>query len=109
MKLFIDDERTPHPRFGVEAEGWHIARTYEEAIAFIEQHKPQRIAFDHDLGRGEKTGMDIAKYLVERDMRCPNAGYITQDFIFTSQSANPEGRRNIMLLLHGYVCDKFYK
>lgn len=105
FKLFIDDTREPMFVSGLESGQWLIARTYEEAIAHIELYKPQRIAFDHDLG-GVKSGMDIAKYLVMRDIHAPGAGYITDHFLFSSHSANPEGRRNILLFLHGYMKDK---
>lgn len=117
MNLFIDDIRFPEQANPPVDTGlvWTIARDYVEAMNLIQEHKPQRIAFDHDLsmdhyaGRfgGEKTGYDVAKDLIELDMNEPEAGYITKDFIFTCHSANPDGKRNILNLLARYYREKF--
>ncbi len=114
MNLFIDDIRNPEDA-GLHADGWTIARDYDSAVKAIEEYKPQRIAFDHDLSShhyageygGEKTGYDVAKWIVEKDMDDPSAGYITVNFQFSSHSANPDGKRNIVNLLRSYKHKKF--
>jgi hypothetical protein len=113
MKLFIDDVRDPD-NAGFKNDDWTVARDFYSAIKLIEDHKPQRIAFDHDLGDVHyagvidgTTGFDIAKFLVEADQNYPDAGYITEDFHYSSHSANPDGKRNIERLLYGYMNHKF--
>lgn len=86
-KLYLDDERTPHP-----SHGFDIVRNYAEFVDYIITNGiPDVISFDHDLGenhymlkddqwtvypelveKGEvdthvfgETGYDIAKWLVE--------------------------------------------
>lgn len=116
MKLFIDDVRFPHD-VNLKDEDWEIARSYDEALLYIEEFKPQRIAFDHDLGAehyhgknpNQDTGLDVAKWLVKMDMDHPEAGYITEASDFSCHSANPAGKANILKLLHAYKCDKFYR
>ncbi|MEK6886647.1 MAG: cyclic-phosphate processing receiver domain-containing protein [Nanoarchaeota archaeon] len=111
-KLFIDDERFPNEArvLTYDPEDYDIVRTYREAIRYIDEHKPQHIAFDHDLGiesdgfdqygkRTLKTGYDVAKWLVGHDEVVPSKGYITKDFSFTIHSANPIGAENIKMLL----------
>lgn len=111
MNLFIDDIRFPEQASPPVDTGldWTIARDYVEAMNLIQEHKPQRIAFDHDLAvmHYEKTGYDVAKDLIELDLIDPEAGYITKDFIFTCHSANPDGKRNILNLLARYYREKF--
>ena len=98
-KLFIDDIRNP-----LSNTEWIIARSFDEAIDII--HKkgelPIHISFDHDLGNEfEKTGYDIAKWIVEQDMN----GIYTLDFntfTFNVHSANPVGKTNIEEYLFSY-------
>lgn len=114
IKLFIDDIRSPHDVIVGAADDWNVVRDYDSAMAFIREKKPQRISFDHDLsfehyaGRAdEKTGYTIARDLVDLDMADPEAGYITRNCVFTCHSANPDGKRNILMLLEGYYNKKF--
>lgn len=72
------------------------ARSYQEAIQFLERDCPDAICLDHDLGE-EKSGYDIAKYIVDR---CIDEGKKLPEF--ASQSANPVGRENIITLLSNY-------
>lgn len=109
MKLFIDDVRMPSD-VGFKNEDWTIARSYDEAMALIKEHKPQRIAFDHDLGEAHyngdysdaKTGFDVAKAIVELDEDHPDEGYFTESFTYSCHSMNPAGKLNIMGILRGY-------
>ena len=112
MKLFIDDIRMPSD-VGFKDDEWLIARNYDEAIHYIIQHQPQRIAFDHDLADchyagiegNEKTGYDIAKKLCELDER--HGIYILEDFLFTVHSMNPVGANNIKILLKNHIGRKW--
>lgn len=99
-KLFLDDERFPK-----EEKGWIIIRSAEEAMDYIEKKGcPQYISFDHDLGHGIKTGMDLAKWLVERDL--DRNGFIPRGFSFYVHSANPIGAMNINMYLMQYLNKK---
>jgi hypothetical protein len=114
MKLFIDDVRLPS-QVGFNNEEWVIARNYDEAIKIIEEHKPQRIAFDHDLAEchyqgtqgNEKTGYDIALYLIEKDNE--TGDYITAVFNYTVHSMNPDGARRIRQALHSHMRRKLFQ
>lgn len=88
--LFIDDLRIPAPRPGYQL---YVARTYDEAIRALEQQEFDLISFDHDLGE-EKTGYDIAKYIVASNIKIKEG--------FKIHSANPVGRYNISQLLTHY-------
>ncbi len=108
--LFIDDERVPadvtwaHPQQQelYRSEQWTIARNFEQVAQLVEQQgMPARISFDHDLGNGERTGYDIAKYLVELDMNSQHK--FPEDFLFYAHSMNPVGRLNIMRYLTRYT------
>lgn len=103
--LYLDDIR--HPKYLHE---YTIVRSYDEAIAYIEEHGiPQSISFDHDLGEDDKgnilpTGYDFAKWLVEMDM---DGKYtIPEDFEFNVHSANPVGKENIESYLNNYIAFK---
>ena len=96
MKLFLDDIRNPPDC------SWVVARSYNEAIALVEQHGfPQEVSFDHDLGLVDcpLTGFSFAKYLVNLDI---DTATMPENFFFTVHSANPVGAANILGLLEGY-------
>lgn len=60
MKLWIDNEKDPDDasRFGLDPDGWTIARSVREAVDAIRLHSPGEIALDWDLGWGA-TGEDV--------------------------------------------------
>lgn len=126
--LWLDDIRDPNEtKDGVKH--WLVfspledpyevvwVKTYDEFVSHIRTSGlPNGICFDHDLSdfqamksgypemmedcplpESEKTGMDCAKWLV---------GYCLDNKIslplFTSQSANPAGRENILSLLNNF-------
>ncbi|MCQ2210103.1 MAG: hypothetical protein MJZ34_07400 [Paludibacteraceae bacterium] len=97
MYIYVDDIRSPveRPRDLV------ICRNYVEAITIIDQCMLDGIAFiidlDHDLGE-EKTGYDIAKYIVENQYK---------DCTFKVHSSNPVGRVNIRQLVTHYGYEYF--
>lgn len=92
-KIFLDDIRDPPDS------SWTVARSYDAAVALLEQGWPEMISFDHDLGE-DRTGFDFAKYLVELDL---DSGTMPVNFQFQVHSANPIGRQNIEGLLDGYI------
>lgn len=95
--LFIDDERFP-PNDGRE---WIICRTMEEVQATIIAHGfPMYISFDHDLGEGQPTGHDIAKWIVNQDL---DDSIIPAGFTYYVHSQNPIGAANIRGLLDSYL------
>lgn len=99
--LWIDDLRgIPNNYIGE----YHtiIARSYNEAIDELHRFRYDIICLDHDLGE-EKTGYDIAKYIVENE--------IPIKIGFSIHSANPVGRFNIEQLLthYGYKEVKYYE
>ena len=118
--IWLDDERDPFENEGKWLEFAPIIadeiiwiKNYGGFIGWItENGLPDGIAFDHDLSdveewvddwfdvenNGEYTGMDCAKWLVDycidNDKPLP---------LFSSQSANPCGRDNILGLLNNYL------
>lgn len=101
MRVYLDDLRTPIEEFDF------IVRSYEEAVSIIKHYGvPKFISFDHDLGIDSngnllKSGYDLAKWLVYSDL---NHTYkLPSDFKFKVHSQNPIGKKNIILLLDGYL------
>lgn len=103
--LFLDDERDAEITVNRYLDDEELypnkeitqVYNYNQFIDWIEKNGiPDWIFFDHDLGE-EKTGMDCAKWLVEKlrkeKKRTPN---------YFIQSANPCGSANINSLLKCY-------
>lgn len=107
--LFLDDERDAEITVNRYLDDEELypnkeitqVYNYNQFVDWIEKNGiPDWIFFDHDLGE-EKTGMDCAKWLVEKlrkeKKKTPN---------YFIQSANPCGSANINSLLKCY--NKFY-
>lgn len=97
MLLYIDDIR-PAPD-----DRWIVVRTYDEAIAFIEEHgsKIELISLDHDLGDTnipERTGYDIALHIVA--MKFDNKPV---PLSYQVHSANPVGAMRIAGVIERYL------
>ena len=91
--LWIDDYRKPSKTIKqITNNDFKWARTYDEAIKILSSWHIGIIDFDHDLGE-EKTGYDIAKYIVENNISIHG---------FRIHSANPVGSNNIYKLLTHY-------
>lgn len=88
--LYIDDIRIPEKKQDYQL---YIARNYNEAINALTQQEFDIISFDHDIGIG-KTGYDIAKYIVENNIKIKEGFYI--------HSMNVVGKKNIYELLVHY-------
>jgi hypothetical protein len=98
-RLFIDDDRFPADKDS----NMFIVRTYEEAVhCFVEQGCPSFISFDHDLGPNSLEGIDIAWWLVNKDMDS-GGEFIPKEFTFYVHSQNPIGGENITMLLNNYL------
>lgn len=72
--------------------------SYQEFVDYIMIHGlPDGICFDHDLADEVLNGYDCAKWLVKY---CINTKQQLPKI--SSQSANPIGRQNILLLLNNF-------
>ncbi len=103
-KLYLDDERFP------KTEGWIIVRSFNEfKKTILERGLPNKISFDHDLGRGgfiwrilrffkriwnrnlskfPPTGYDCVKWMVDEM-------YDLRPIEINVHSANGIGKENI--------------
>ena len=88
--LYIDDIRIPEKKYDYQL---YIARNYDEAVNALTQQEFDIISFDHDIGIG-KTGYDIAKYIVENNIKIKEGFFV--------HSSNPVGKFNIIQLLTHY-------
>lgn len=105
-RMFLDDERMPAEK----DMDMIIVRSFDEAVAYIKRHGcPIFISFDHDLcfehygnmPTNEKTGYDLAKWLVLQDVY--SEGFIPEGFGFQVHSQNPVGAKNIQAYLSRYL------
>lgn len=97
--LFIDDERYPPD----DGKDWIIARNEKDVVvSLIDKGMPSFISFDHDLGRDENTGYDIAKLLVKLDIEDDNFSF-PNNFSYYVHSQNPVGKENIIGYLDNYL------
>jgi hypothetical protein len=95
MRIFIDDERMP-------SDDAIVVRDFAAFKAHVRRYGfPKFISFDHDLGDGQPSSFDIAKWIVANDIR--RAGFIPADFTFYVHSQNPVGAENIRRLLDAYL------
>lgn len=73
----------------------------ENAISYIEAHGcPNFISFDNDLGK-ELEGVDLARWIVEKDLDKP--GFIPQDFDFVVHSQNNIAAPRLVSYLESYL------
>lgn len=96
-KLFLDDERYP------VGDNWIIARSFSEVSDLIIQYDslPSIVSFDHDLGKNQQTGYDVAKFIVWLDME--NKFKLPEVFSWVIHSQNPVGAKNIDEYLKNYM------
>lgn len=121
--LFLDDERFPKNVTWLELPlvQWIIIRGHSEFIQIIKRDgMPRRISFDHDLGpnaykevinsgfnfnydnlKGEKTGLDCVKWLVEY---CMNTNEEFPEYYV--HTMNPVGKLNIESYIESYKKSK---
>jgi len=60
-KLWLDDVRKP------PGEDWTWARSVDDAIALFEGEGAVEASLDYDLGDGNRTGLDLLRWLAEGD------------------------------------------
>jgi len=119
--LFLDDDafhpdKIRHPRYYYPLIGAHEIEkiayeseiikfaTVEGAQDYIESHGcPEFISFDNYLMR-ELEGIDLAKWLVEKDMNDPS--FLPKDFNFFVHSQNPIAKERIYSYLGQYLTFK---
>jgi hypothetical protein len=88
MKIFLDDLRH------APDSTWIVARSYVEFIDLVRKsHDITHLSFDHDLGEDVPTGLDAAKFFIDRAMDLPETVQSLQ--IVNIHSANPPGAANI--------------
>ena len=101
MNMYLDDIRNPKT-----SNNWFVVRSFKDAIFYMNKNGcPSYISFDHDLGKNEKTGFDLTKWIIEKDLNM-NGKFIPQNFNFNVHSANPIGKINIEGLLNQYIKQK---
>lgn len=84
INVFLDDlRRCP--------EGFVLARTAEECMLLLEECEVNILSLDHDLGLGEPTGYDVARFIVERGK------YPKEIYLHTSSAM---GRSRMFQLLY---------
>lgn len=116
--LFLDDDafhpekiRNPeiyYPLIGANEilqlmEEYEVVKfiTVEDSQAYINQNScPNFISFDNDL-KVELEGIDLAKWIVQKDME--NPGFIPQDFQFFVHSQNIIAKERIYSYLGQYL------
>ncbi len=91
MRVWLDDIR-PMPE---SYDRW--AKTYEQAINWLESGLVTLMSFDHDLGEG-KTGYDVAKWVEENAFN----GNL-KPIKVRVHTQNPVGRKNICMALQNAV------
>ncbi|MNK09878.1 hypothetical protein D3C87_278620 [compost metagenome] len=98
-RMFLDDERYP----AMKDADMQIVRTYDQAVEVMEARGcPDYISFDHDLGEESLEGIDVATWMVNRDLDSKGA-FIPHGFTFYVHSQNPVGKQNIEGILGSYL------
>lgn len=97
MNIFLDDIRIPL------SDDWIVVKNYAQFIELFDTitlDDVKLISLDHDLGEtiNEKTGYDIAKWLVELSI------FTKKDLpVIQCHSANPVGANNIVNFINSYL------
>jgi hypothetical protein len=86
--LYLDDLRTPKTEHD-----WVVVRDYDAFVAQVEARGfPGHVSFDHDLGEDTPSGMECARWLVERGIAL---GVDPREVDWNVHSANVVGAANI--------------
>jgi hypothetical protein len=118
--LFLDDIRDPS--YVDDGREYVLARSYLAAQQLVVvMGMPTHVSFDHDLGwdyldpdpqtglildlgKVEKSGYDLAKWIIECDL--DGTLRLPDDFTFYVHSSNPVGKANIEGLLSAYLAQR---
>lgn len=87
MNVYLDDKRPCPPDF-------LLVRTAKECIALIKNNKLATISLDYNLGRGNPTGYEVAKYM--------SANNVYANTIII-HSADSVGRKRMARLLRKHM------
>lgn len=108
--LFIDDERNPMDvtwgqdytaNILYKTDDWFIARNWFEVLEIVVSFGfPSVISFDHDLGKDEKNGYEIAQRLCDMVM---DGAELPENFYFLVHSKNPVGAENIKNYMNNFL------
>ena len=99
--IWLDDERPISNTIREKFKDTHqfvICKTFNQARLWLSEIEAFEsgveiiVCFDHDLG-GVKTGYDLAKWIVENEVKLTS---------YEIHTMNPVGRRNIVQLLDRY-------
>lgn len=103
IRLWLDDVRDP-VRFG--RIGWTWAKTYDEAVALLTEHRVIEASLDHDLSiddtlgtpKGAKTGYDLVCWMEQHGIWPERV---------TVHSMNPSGAQRMRLAVEraGVPCE----
>lgn len=107
--LFIDDERVPmdvtwgswQDQASYRDDEWIVARNWNEVLEIVVSLGfPVMISFDHDLGKDEKTGYEIARKLCDMVM---DGVILPENFTYRVHSKNPVGAENIRQYMNNFL------
>lgn len=107
--LFIDDERNPmdvtwgswQDQALYRGAEWFIVRNWNEVLELVVSFGfPKMISFDHDLGKDEKTGYEIAQRLCDMIM---DGIPLPEGFEYRVHSKNPVGAENIKAYMDNFL------
>jgi hypothetical protein len=85
IALWLDDVRPMPPQYT------HLAKTAAQAIEVLKTRQVCKISLDHDLGEGNGTGYDVAKWIEEHAF----LGDLPRITGLRVHTDNPVGRQNI--------------
>jgi len=83
MNVYLDDYRTC-------PSGFVLAKNAEECILLLKHEDVETLSLDFDLGWGQPTGLEVAKYIAESG-RYPQTIYL--------HTSSPSGRMQMYQLL----------
>ena len=83
IHVYLDDYRSCPP-------GFVPVRSAEECILLLEEEEVDILSLDYDLGRGNPTGLEVARYIAESG-RYPRRIYM--------HSSSPSGREQMYQVL----------
>jgi hypothetical protein len=88
VQLYVDDIRS------APNDDWVVARSYRDAVKYLESGVVTSLSLDHDLG-GKLTGYDICVWMVSQE-------YFVWPITIVLHTSNTVGRDNMRQLLTHY-------
>ncbi|MFB5190520.1 cyclic-phosphate processing receiver domain-containing protein [Alicyclobacillus fastidiosus] len=59
INVFLDDRRQA-------PDGFTLVKRYERCVRLLATGQVDKLSLDYNLGKGEKTGLDVAKWIVQQ-------------------------------------------